>query len=51
MNLEEYLRDAVKEFRQIESREYDPENVDRDVRAVSRFVDLLFGKYRGKAGR
>jgi len=48
MNLEEYLREAVKDFRGVESIEYAPENVDRDILAVSRFVDHLFGKYKGK---
>ena len=49
--IEAYLREAMNGFRDIELKEYVPANVDRDLLAVSRFVDFLFGKYKGKEGR
>ena len=46
--IEAYLREAMNGFRETEAREYAPDNVSRDMLAVGRFVDFLFGQYKGK---
>jgi hypothetical protein len=46
-----YLQEAVEAFAQVERRDYAEANVKRDVLAVSRFIDFLFGEYQGKASR
>jgi hypothetical protein len=46
-----YLREAVEAFAEVEKRDYAEANVKRDVLAVSRFIDFLFGEYKGKASK
>jgi hypothetical protein len=46
-----YLQEAARAFAEVEKRDYAEANVKRDVLAVSRFIDFLFGEYRGKASR
>jgi hypothetical protein len=46
-----YLVEAVEAFAAAERRDYAEANVKRDVLAVGRFNDFLFGEYRGKAPR
>lgn len=49
--IEAYLREALKEFERQETKEYAVENVRRDVLAATRFVDFLFGRYKGKGSK
>ena len=46
-----YLQEAMDAFAEAERRDYAEANVKRDVLAVSRFIDFLFGEYTGKAPR
>jgi hypothetical protein len=46
-----YLQEVARAFAEVEKRDYAEANVKRDVLAVSRFIDFLFGEYRGKASR
>lgn len=46
--IEAYLREALKEFEKEESKHYVPANVRRDVVAATRFIDFLFGRFKGK---
>jgi hypothetical protein len=46
-----YLREAIEAFAEAEKRDYAEANVKRDVLAVSRFIDFVFGQYRGKVSR
>jgi hypothetical protein len=46
-----YLLEAVGAFAEAERRDYAEANVKRDVLAVGRFIDFLFGEYRGRAPR
>ena len=44
-----YLREALKEFEKEEAKHYVPDNVRQDVVAATRFVDFLFGRFKGKS--
>jgi hypothetical protein len=46
-----YLMQAMEAFAEVERRGYAEANVKRNVVAVSRFVDFLFGEYKGKVSR
>ena len=46
--IEAYLREALKDFEKEESKHYVPANVRRDIVAAKRFVDFLFGRFKGK---
>lgn len=46
--IEAYPHKALKEFEQEEAKHCVPANVRRDVVAATRFVDFLFGHFRGK---
>ena len=46
-----YLQEAVEAFAEVEKGDYAEANVKRDVLAVSRFIDFLFGEYKGKASK
>ena len=46
-----YLREAIGPFAEVEKRDYVEANVKRDVLVVSRFIDFLFGEYKGKASK
>jgi hypothetical protein len=43
-----YLQEATEAFAEAERRDYAETNVKRDVLAVRRFIDFLFGEYKGK---
>jgi hypothetical protein len=44
-----YWQEAMKAVSEVEKGDYAEANVKRDVLAVSRFIDFLFGEYEGKA--
>lgn len=46
-----YRQEAAVAFAEVEKREYAEANVKRDVLAVRRFIDFLFGEHGGKAAR
>jgi hypothetical protein len=46
-----YLLQALEAFADAERRDYAEANVRRDVLAVSRFIDFLFGAYQGKGAK
>jgi hypothetical protein len=46
-----YLQEAIEAFAEAEKKDYAEANVKRDVLAVSRFVDFLFGEYKGKLSK
>ena len=46
--LEAYLREAVKAFEEQEKKDYADANARRDALAAARFIDFLFGRYRGR---
>ena len=46
--IEAYWREALKEFDKEEAKHYVEANVRKDVVAATRFVDFLFGRFKGK---
>ena len=46
-----YLPEAIEAFAEAERRDYAEANVKRDVLAVGRFIDFLFGEYKGKVSK